>query len=932
MSRSNLISGKPHMNEGLKSSIGVLLLLLLMLIQGCVVATKETVIAPQIHELFKGTYTIDPYMEKHMPRTVAVLPFYNQARSKEGSDAVRKGFYNHFSSLPFKDMELYRVDAQLRKADLTEPDVIFKKSPQELGKILDVDAVVYGEISDFDKLFAVVYSQVSVGAEIKMYDTKTGNPLWRGKHTARIHEGGVSTNPVGLIATVIATAMNVRDVQLLRACDDLFRDMVKTIPLPPISEALRPPVITLLTQDTQNLPKKAGDEIRVVIQGTPKMQASFSIGDYRRNIDMQEIEPGGYLGAYKVIPGDHVTKAIITGYLRDDSGNTAEWVDAIGAVTLDTMPPDKVKHGKSVGRNAINLLTWEKSSVSDLAGYRIYRSNTPLSGFQMIARTEFNEHRDEKLINAQKYYYQITAVDVAGNESEPSDTVAGMPVAPGPTTVSGVIESDTTWYAGASPYIIENTVMVKDKAVLMIEPGTEIRSRGGALIIEGRLIAPGDEEHITVFDAAEDAKSWGGILFSNVKDKENLLKYCRVRGATTGITCHASSPRIESCELTENGMAITILGAFSKGQVVKNMVHKNTKTAIVIADGAQPVLIDNTVRDNLARGILIQSAAPVISRNGIIHNQGSGIVVRKSQAVINENNITDNKPFDMVADLSGEAVSALNNWWGSVKGLEVLSGIQGKINIQSILNAPYPEGKPLELSILSQVLGGTIKKDAFLVMSNSPYRVSKDVIIDGGATLYVEPGVVIQYDRNTAVITEDGGIVARGTKDHPIVFTASGASPSPGSYTSAVRFRGKGTRVNSSFAYCIIKYADTAIDIHYGAPEISHCHIAKNAQSGVFCRNDSSPAISYCTFTENFGEGAIKAVGMSRPRINFNNFTKNDITDIQAFSTIRIDATNNWWGKSSPDERNIFKQNDDSINVKPWLKMPEKKAFAEKKP
>jgi hypothetical protein len=336
-----------------------LLIPLLIVVQSCVVATKQTAISPQIQELFKGTFNIDPYMEDHKPKTVAVLPFFNQAKSKEGSDAVRKGFYNHFSSLPFKDMELYRVDNLLRKADLTDPEVIFKKSPQELGKILDVDAVIYGDISNFDKLFAVLYSQVSVGAEIKMYDTKTGHFLWSGKHTVRIHEGGISTTPIGLIATIIATSMNVRDIQLLRACDDLFRDMVKTIPVPTIAEALRPPVITLLTQDSKNLPKKAGDEIRVVIQGTPKMQAYFNIGDYRKNIDMQEIEPGGYIGTYKVIPGDNVTKATISGYLRDAAGNTAEWVDAIGTVTLDTTPPDKLKNVKSIGRNTTVLLTWE---------------------------------------------------------------------------------------------------------------------------------------------------------------------------------------------------------------------------------------------------------------------------------------------------------------------------------------------------------------------------------------------------------------------------------------------------------------------------------------------------------------------------------------------------------------------------------------------
>ncbi len=119
-----------------------------------------------------------------------------------------------------------------RSAGLTEAEKIAKTPPVELGKILDVDAVIFGEISNFDKLYAAVYSQVSVGAEIRMFDAKTGSFLWSGKHVARIHEGGISVTPVGIIATVIATAVNVRDVQLLRACDDLFRDMVKTIPLP----------------------------------------------------------------------------------------------------------------------------------------------------------------------------------------------------------------------------------------------------------------------------------------------------------------------------------------------------------------------------------------------------------------------------------------------------------------------------------------------------------------------------------------------------------------------------------------------------------------------------------------------------------------------------------------------------------------------------
>ena len=492
------------MSKKMKQLLSLLIITAVIFLQSCLVSTPSTLILPEIRSLYEGEYKVDPYMKNHVPLSVAVLPFFDLSGSKEGATAMRLGFYNHFSSLPFKDMELYKVDDLLNKAGLTDPDVIRKTSPQKLGSILGVDAVISGEVSDFDKYFLVLYSQVAVGAEVKMYDTKTGNFLWSGKHKVRKHEGGISTNPVGLIATVIATALNVRDIQLLRANDDLFRDMVKTIPAPSLAQAKRPPTIALLTQDTKGQPKKAGDEIKVVIQGAPKMQASFDIGQYRKRIEMQEVEPGGYYGVYKVVPGDNIDKAIVTGYLTDDSGNTNQWVDAIGSVTLDTTPPDKPAGLKGTGRDKVVGLHWDKVATVDLAGYSIYRSDSPLSGYMPVGKTEFNDFidTDKNLVNFKTYHYRVTASDFAGNESQAAQAL-GMPVAPGPTPVSGVIETDTVWYSGASPYIITADVIVKDKALLTIEPGTAIKSKNGGLIIEGRIAAQGDDNHIISFDALQ---------------------------------------------------------------------------------------------------------------------------------------------------------------------------------------------------------------------------------------------------------------------------------------------------------------------------------------------------------------------------------------------------------------------------------------------
>ncbi|MDA8126849.1 MAG: DUF799 family lipoprotein [Deltaproteobacteria bacterium] len=917
------------MKASWKKGAGTILSLwLTLLFCGCTVVTDSTVIVPQITSLFEGTYQVDPYMEKNRPHTVAVLPFFDQSRSKQGFETVRRGFYNHFSSLPFRDMELSRIDDLLKKADLTDPEQILKTSPQKLGEILGVDAVVFGEISDFDKVFLVMYSNVSVGAEVRMYETKTGHFLWSGRHVARIHEGGLSVSPVGIVATVVATAMNLRDIQLLRACDDLFREMVKTIPVPALAEALRPPTISLLIQDTKNQPKKAGDEIRVVLQGTPRLRASFDIGQFKKRIDMQEQAdaPGAYLGVYRVLPGDNVENALITGRLTDDAGNFSEWVDALGTVTLDTKPPEKPTGLKTVGRDKLVLLSWEKSADADLAGYRLYRSQTPLSGFQEIVKTEFGEYRDQGLENDRRYYYQLSAVDRAGNESAPSGVVAGMAVAPGPTPVGGAIEADTTWFAGASPYVIEKEVVVRDQALLTIEPGTEILSRGGGLVVEGRLLAQGDSERLIRFAAAEGTERWAGIRFANVKEKDNLLKFVQVQKASVAVDCEAASPKVAAGEFTENTTALAIRGAFSAPSITGNTIHRNGSTAILIEGGAKPVLSGNRIQDNDGTGIVVKSASPVIERNVVAKNRGGGIAVTGAQTTsIAGNNLTDNGPFDLAGETTGEALSAPDNWWGAVKGLEVLARIRGKVEVRTVLDAPSPGGKPLVLPILGSILSGPLRTDGFLILSQSPYRIKGDLVVDNGAVLHIEPGVVLQYERNAAIVVEDGGIVARGTKERPIVFTASGASPAPGAYLNAVRFAKK-TKVNSVFSYCAVRYATTAFDIYFGTPEISHCHIAQNSQGGIFVRNDAAPSIAFNTIEGNLGEGGIKCVGMANPALHHNNFVGNAVS-IQGFSSICIDARNNWWGTDPPDAALIWGEPEKTITIKPWLAAPEERAF-----
>jgi hypothetical protein len=312
----------------------------------------------------------------------------------------------------------------------------------------------------------------------------------------------------------------------------------------------------------------------------------------------------------------------------------------------------------------------------------------------------------------------------------------------------------------------------------------------------------------------------------------------------------------------------------------------------------------------------------VLLKNNIIVNNGVGLRVTDSLITLTENDIYDNVPYDIQGDNEGRGVNADDNWWGNADWRDLISRIRGRIRIEKMLNNSFPQGTSIAIPVLKPPFEGIIAKDSMLTLANSPARITKDVFIDQGATLFIQPGVQILFDKQTSIIVKDGGIVAKGDEMNPILFTTSSTSPSPGDYMNGVRFSEK-TALSSFISYCIFRYGTTALDVYYGMPEITHSYIADNSQSGIRCRNDSAPRISYNTITRNQGSGGIECVGLAKPKINYNNFIDNTVA-VQAFSTIYIDGRHNFWGKAPPDKTVIF---GDNINIESWLEHPEKTAF-----
>lgn len=107
------------------------------------------------------------------------------------------------------------------------------------------------------------------------------------------------------------------------------------------------------------------------------------------------------------------------------------------------------------------LLDWDDNPEEDLAGYYVYRSTTPAGGYIRLTPSMIlsSDYFDSTVINGTTYYYVVTAVDAASNESGFSNEVSAVPNPPttsmtiqeneiGFCGVEGLIENEHTGYTG----------------------------------------------------------------------------------------------------------------------------------------------------------------------------------------------------------------------------------------------------------------------------------------------------------------------------------------------------------------------------------------------------------------------------------------------------------------------------------------------------
>jgi hypothetical protein len=162
------------------------------------------------------------------PATIVVVPAINESTAADAGDllnvTVAQPFTNHgYYVLPMPIIaDIFRKEGIIEGSQIKGmPTSVFKEN-------FGADAVLFMTIESWDKNYAVLAANVSVGIEYVLLSTTTDEVLWSYEQLVVVDTSGSSGN---LLADVISTALSTGLTDYSVVARQVHAEAVKALPL-----------------------------------------------------------------------------------------------------------------------------------------------------------------------------------------------------------------------------------------------------------------------------------------------------------------------------------------------------------------------------------------------------------------------------------------------------------------------------------------------------------------------------------------------------------------------------------------------------------------------------------------------------------------------------------------------------------------------------
>jgi hypothetical protein len=152
-------------------------------------------------------------------RSIAVLPVLNETVNLKAPDVFRSLVHQKIAMKGYEIPAISHLDNRLQEKGIYEAGQVNSLTPQELGKFLGVDALLYTTVTDFNTTYLVAYSSITVGARFELKDAKTGERLWESDHQVKERKLGLDQKSIGdTLQFALLQAYTPYCQQVINAC------------------------------------------------------------------------------------------------------------------------------------------------------------------------------------------------------------------------------------------------------------------------------------------------------------------------------------------------------------------------------------------------------------------------------------------------------------------------------------------------------------------------------------------------------------------------------------------------------------------------------------------------------------------------------------------------------------------------------------------
>jgi len=204
------------------------------------------------------------------PKCLGVMPIGVANKDFSPTDLFRKAVHANLAPTGITLIPLQQIDKLFR------PDLKSLENQKNISLSSGCDTLISGEITERKSRFFGVYSDVTLGATLKITRASNGEIIWTAKHTAVMRDGGLPLNPLSIIGGSISAGMNIREEQVVRNTNDLARRLVTAIPSLKYTEL----DTDITAKSVQNIPVDNSSSVHAFLNGLE----SFQIDEQRQKL------------------------------------------------------------------------------------------------------------------------------------------------------------------------------------------------------------------------------------------------------------------------------------------------------------------------------------------------------------------------------------------------------------------------------------------------------------------------------------------------------------------------------------------------------------------------------------------------------------------------------------------------------------------------